>query len=366
MLSLHVDTEREWRGGERQVFQLVTGLRAAGHRAVLVAAPDGELAQRMREGHDLVPLGPRSDVDVAAAWRLSRLIKQSPPDVIHAHDSHAVAMAATALAIASPIPRPPLIASRRSEFRVEHTSFSKWKYSQVDYFLATSGTIADRLVSAGISRGRIAVVSPGVDVERVERTLAAHIHAEFFLPTHAPIVGNVAALVPGKGHHDLIDAATRVIREVPDARFVIAGDGELRGALERQIRDKHLERHVFLAGFRTDIIELTKGFDVYVSSALHEAASMAILDAMAASKAVVAAEAGSVRDLIVDGETGYVVPPKDDAAMAARIVMLLRDAAKRRRMGDAAGARARARFTLERMVNETAEAYARAVARMAA
>jgi L-malate glycosyltransferase len=274
VFSLHVDTEREWRGGERQVFQLVTGLRAAGYRAVLVAPPDGALAQRMREGHDLIPLGTRSDVDVAAAWRLSRLLKQAPPDVIHAHDSHAVAMCATALAIASPSPRPPLIASRRSEFRIEHTSFSKWKYSQVDYFLVTSGTVADRLAAAGIARRQIAVISPGVDVERIERTPAANVHAEFFLPTHAPIVGNAAALVQGKGHHDLIDAAARVIRDVPDARFVIAGDGELRHLLERQIKDKHLERHVFLAGFRTDVIELTKGMDVYVSGALHEAASM--------------------------------------------------------------------------------------------
>jgi glycosyltransferase involved in cell wall biosynthesis len=366
VFSLHVDTERGWRGGERQVFQLVTGLRAAGYRAVLVAPPDGALARRMREGHDLIPFGPRSDVDVAAAWRLSRILKQSPPDVIHAHDSHAVAMCATALAIASPSPRPPLIASRRSEFRVEHTSFSRWKYSQVDYFLVTSGTVADRLAGAGIARRQIAVVSPGVDVERIARTAAANVHAEFFLPTHAPIVGNVAALVPSKGHHDLIEAAARVIRDVPDARFVIAGDGDLRTPLERQIKEKHLERHIFLAGFRTDVVELTKGMDIYVSSAVHEAASMAILDAMAASKAVVAAEAGSVRELVVDGETGYVVPPRDPAALASRIVMLLRDDARRKRMGAAGSARTRARFTLERMVSETAEAYARALARLAA
>ena len=94
--------------------------------------------------------------------------------------------------------------------------------------------------------------------------------------------------------------------------------------------------------------------------------SMAILDAMAASRAVVAAEAGSVRDLVVDGETGYVVQPKDPAALAGRIVMLLRDEARRRRMGAAANARARARFTLERMVSETTEAYACALARLAA
>ena len=114
---------------------------------------------------------------------------------------------------------------------------------------------------------------------------AANVHAEFYLPTHAPIVGNVAALVPHKGHHHLIDAAALVVREVPDARFVIVGDGELREALERQIRDKHLERHVFLAGFRADALELTKGFDIFAVSSIIEGMCTALIDAMAASKA---------------------------------------------------------------------------------
>ena len=123
---------------------------------------------------------------------------------------------------------------------------------------------------------------------------AANVHAEFYLPTHAPIVGNVAALVPHKGQHHLIDAAALVVRDVPDARFVIVGDGELREALERQIRDKHLERHVFLAGFRADALELTKGFDLFVVSSITEGMCTALVDAMAASKPAVATDAGAV------------------------------------------------------------------------
>ena len=113
MFSLHIDTARGWRGGQSQVLHTVLGLRAIGHRAALVAHPDGELLRRMSEGHDLIPLAPRGEVDLAAAWRLSRVIKQLAPDVIHAHDPHAVAMASTALSIVSPSPKPPLVASRR-------------------------------------------------------------------------------------------------------------------------------------------------------------------------------------------------------------------------------------------------------------
>src|SRR5688572_10133716 len=237
------------------------GLRAIGHRAALVAHPDGELLRRMSEGLDLIPLGPRNEIDLAAAWRLSRVVKQLRPDVIHAHDPHGVAMCATALSIASPSPKPALVASRRIEFRIAHNSFSRWKYSQVDCFIANSGAIRDRLVADGIPRPKIVVVNEGVDVERIVRLPTANVHAEFYLPTHASIVGNVAALVPHKGQTHLIDAAALVVRDVPDARFVIVGDGELRQSLEDDIRHRHLERHVFLAGFRVDALELTKSFD---------------------------------------------------------------------------------------------------------
>src|SRR5919106_105776 len=110
MFSLHIDTARPWRGGQSQVMYTVMGLRAMGQRAALAAHPEGELFKRMSEGLDLIPLAPRNEIDLAAAWRLSRVIKQLKPDIVHAHDPHAVAMAATALSIAAPTPRPPLVA----------------------------------------------------------------------------------------------------------------------------------------------------------------------------------------------------------------------------------------------------------------
>ena len=359
MFSLHIDTARSWRGGQSQVMYTVLGLREIGQRAALVAHPEGELYRRMTEGLDLIPLAPRHEVDLAAAWRLSRVLKQLRPDVIQAHDPHGVAMASLALSIATPSPRPPLVASRRVEFRIARNSFSRWKYSQVDCFIANSGPIRDRLVADGIPARKTTVVNEGVDVERIVRLPAANVHAEFYLPTHAPVVGNVAALVAHKGHHHLIDAAALVVRQVPDVRFVIVGDGELRPALEEQIHRLHLERHVFLAGFRLDVLELTKGFDVFAMSSVSEGMCTALVDAMAASKAAVATRAGGIPDVMVDGDTGFLVPPRDHHALADRLVQLLKDDGLRTRMGAAALARARERFTVERMVEGTAAVYAR-------
>src|SRR4051812_9991901 len=165
MFSLHIDTARTWRGGQSQVMYTVLGLREIGHRAALVAHPDGDLLRRMSEGMDLIPLAPRNEIDLSAAWRLSRVLKQLKPDVIHAHDPHGVAMASLALSIAAPAPRPLLVAARRVEFRIGRNSFSRWKYSQVDCFIANSRAIRDRLLADGIPQGKTAIVNEGVDVE---------------------------------------------------------------------------------------------------------------------------------------------------------------------------------------------------------
>jgi glycosyltransferase involved in cell wall biosynthesis len=357
MFSLHIDTAKTWRGGQSQVMYTVRGLRRLDHRTALLAHPQGELFRRMSEGVDLIPLAPRNEVDLAAAWKLSRVLKQMQPDVIQAHDPHAVAMASTALSISSPTPKPSLVATRRIEFPLSRNSFSRWKYSQVDRFIAISAAVRDRLVADGVPGNRVSIVHEGVDVDRIARLQPASVHAAFYLPTHAPVIGNIGALTAQKNQHDLIEAAALVVREVPDARFIILGEGELRSELEQQIHRKHLERHVMLGGFRTDVMALLKGFDVFALSSTHEGMCTSLVDAMAASKAAVATAVGGVPEVLVDGRTGFLVPPHDPHALAQKLVVLLKDAALRDRFGHAGLARARDHFTVERMVERTLAVY---------
>ncbi len=364
--SLHIDTARTWRGGQNQVLLTVLGMRALGHRAMLVAHAAGELRQRAAEGLELIPLAPVTEMDLSAAWKLSRLMKQLRPDVVHAHDPHAVAMAALALSMSgarTPRPLPPLVAARRVDFPIKGNALSRWKYRQVDYFVCASEAIRQILLADGIAADRAVTIHEGIDLGRVDAAPKADLHAELWLPHHAPIVGNVAALVPHKGHRHLIEAAAIVVRKMPDARFVIAGEGELRQALERQIKDHRLEKHVFLAGFRPDILSVHKAFDIFVMSSVTEGLGTSLLDAMACGKPIVATTAGGMPEVVVNGETGLLVPPRDHQAMADAIVTLLRDPAIGARMGRAGEARVAERFSAERMVQETLALYERAVCR---
>jgi len=359
MFSLHVDTARSWRGGQNQVLVTVLGLRALGHRAALVAHPRGELRRRAEEGLELVPLAPRAEMDLAAAWRLARVIRRLTPDIVHAHDPHAVAMAALALSMSTQARTPRLVASRRVDFRLARNALSRWKYRQVDLFICASEAIRRIIVADGVRPERTVTVREGIDLGRVAAAPAAALHEELWLPHHAPIVGNVAALVPHKGQRHLIEAAALVVRQVPDARFVIAGEGELRPVLERAIKEHRLEKHVLLAGFRPDVLSLHKAFDIFVMSSVTEGLGTSLLDAMACGRPVVATTVGGIPEVVVDGETGFLVPPRDHEGMAAALVKLLRDEDLRQRMGNAGLARARRRFSAERMVQETLRVYRR-------
>jgi L-malate glycosyltransferase len=363
MFSLHVDTARTWRGGQNQVLLTVNGLRSIGHRAALVAHPDGELRRRAAEGLDLIPIAPRTEMDLSAAWKFSRLIKRLAPDVIHAHDPHGVAMAALALSIGSAAarggPTPALVASRRVDFHLKGHSFSRWKYRQVDCFIAASEAIRRMLVGDGVPAERTVTVHEGIDVEHAAAAPPVNVHEAFWLPHGAPVVGNVAALVPHKGQRYLIDAAHLVVQQIPDARFVILGEGELREHLERQVHEHHLEKHVLLPGFRTDVLGCIKGFDLFVMSSVTEGLGTSLLDAMACARPIVATGAGGIPEIVENGVNGLLVPVRDSQALAEAMVRMLKDADLRQRMGDAGLARVTERFTVERMVSETADVYTR-------
>lgn len=330
---------------------------------MLVAHREGELFRRASEGPDLVPLAPVNEIDLATAWKLSKIIREWKPEIVHAHDPHAVSMASLAMSFSAPDPRPKTIASRRVDFHLQSHAFSQWKYRQVDGFIAASHAIKQILVSDGIPAGRIEVVHDGIDVEKIQHRPVIDVHAEYWLPHGVPVIVNVGALVGHKGQKYLIEAMPLVLREVPDAHLIIFGEGDLRAPLEKQIKQLSLAKRVLLPGFREDVMSLMKSADLFVMSSVTEGLGSAVLDAMAMGHAVVGTRAGGIPEAVLPDETGLLVAPADAKSLAAAIVRLLKDADLRKQLGEAGRARVTEHFGVDRLVEGTLEAYRRIASR---
>ena len=168
-----------------------------------------------------------------------------------------------------------------------------------------------------------------------------------------PIVLTVARLDPQKNLSDLIRAAA----QVPEARFLVAGEGPMRSALESEIRAHALDGRVELLGFRSDVAELLRACDLFVLPSLFEGLPLSVLEAMAAGKPVIASRVGGTDEAVVHGETGILVPPSDPAALARAIRELLADPATAQAYGARGRARVAREFSVDAMVERVSALY---------
>lgn len=177
-----------------------------------------------------------------------------------------------------------------------------------------------------------------------------------------PVIGILAVLREEKDHATLLRAARRVVDALPEARLLIVGDGPLRGRLEALAAELGLGDRAIFAGMRSDVDEILRIVDVVVlSSYTVECLPFAVLEGMAAGLPAVCTAIGGLPELVEDGATGYLVPPRDPAGLAERLVEVLRDDARRAGMGDAARRRLEEHFTLEHSVRETERVLTRIV-----
>jgi glycosyltransferase involved in cell wall biosynthesis len=374
-----VHSEDTWRGGENQLALLMRGLGEAGVQLALAAPPESPIARRAASvGVPCVPLRIRSGLDLIAARRLARHLRQERYDIVHCHSSHAHSVAFLATwrgwngsryaaseardesagsQVGEEPRRPALVVSRRVDFDVPRRGPGAVKYRHVDLYLAISNGVRDVLQRGGVDPARIAVVPSGIDLAR-HRALGdtAALRQELGLTAGTSVIGNVAALAPHKAQADFIHAAKIVAAELQPVRFFIVGEGELRRELESLVRRLGMQDTILLTGFREDALELLSLFDCFVLSSRLEGLGTSIMDAQVLGVPVVATRTGGVPELIEDGETGLLAPPGDPEQLAATILRLLRDTELRRRCVRNAGETS-ARYDYRHMVRGTLEAY---------
>jgi len=352
---LHVDSARGWRGGQNQVWLSARGMAARGHDVVVACRAGGVLAERARAaGLAVREMRFRGDLWPAGALALASTLKELRPDVVHLHDPHAVSAGLLARRLAAG--RRAFVATRRVDFALRGF-LSRRKYAACDRVVAVSEAIAGVLRRGGLPAERVRVVYEGVR-DRPAQPGGRDALRELGVPEDAPVVGNVAALTGHKDQATLLAAAARVAVRMPEARFVIVGEGERRGRLEALSRELGLERRCIFAGFRADLDRLIPAFTVFCLSSHMEGLGTSLLDAMAFGVPVVATAAGGIPEAVTDGVTGRLVPPRDPDALAAALVEALADPARRAEWGRAGRQRFEEHFTADRMVESTLAVYA--------
>ncbi|HEY2827860.1 MAG TPA: glycosyltransferase, partial [Pirellulales bacterium] len=212
--------------------------------------------------------------------------------------------------------------------------------SLTDAFVAVASRHAEHLMDEEkLPVGRVHTIPNGVDTETYRpQSLGKEVRRQFNIPLAAPIVGIVAVLRPEKNHELFLRVAARVRKEVSEAHFLVIGDGPRRAELESLTSQLNLVDSVHFLGQRPDVVQLLNLFDVFVLTSHNEANPVSILEALATGKPVVATRVGSVPETVLEGVTGYLVNPGDEAEMARQVTALLLDPAKAQRLG-AAGRR---------------------------
>lgn len=345
---LHVDSAREWRGGQNQVRLLVGRLDGREGVEQTVAARRGSrlLAEARAAGAEAVPLAWEAGLDPRAVAALAGPVHAA--DVVHAHSSHALQTAVVALALAGG--RAALVAARRTLGRVRAPAV--WR--RADLVLAVSGAVADRLAEAGLQPARVRVVPDGVEPPEGDGGAGA-LRRAADADEATTLVGTVGALEPEKGHDVFLRAAARLARERPGVRFVVAGEGSGRPELETLAADLGLEGRLVLAGHVPEVARSLADLDVFVLASRQEGLGSAALEALAAGVPSVLARAGGLEE-VAAGEVP-TVPPDDPGALAAAVGRLLDEPEARERAARAGLRRIEERFTAERVAGATLAAY---------
>jgi glycosyltransferase involved in cell wall biosynthesis len=262
------------------------------------------------------------------------------------------------LRAAEGLPRVPIVAHVRQE--IEPPKVRHYELDGVDLVFPVSRQIQQSLEAGGVLPERLQVLYSGVDLSCIPDQPDGHeVRRRFGIAGGALVLGTVANLFARKGYEVMLQALPRILKSSPEVHYLIVGSGDAayEARLRALVRDLGLENHVHFSGFQESVSPWLAAMDVYVHPALMEGFGIAVLEAMAMRKPVVATTTGGLPEIVQGGETGLLVPPGDPDALAKVVLLLLRDSARRLALGEAGRVRVATHFTMDAMMSRLTSGY---------
>jgi glycosyltransferase involved in cell wall biosynthesis len=355
---LIVDLGRDDRGGQHQALLVLQGLRERGHAPELIAVRDSLLARRAKESGAPVHEVGADWRRISAAARIRRLVRARRVDLVHANEPHALTSAWVARAHAAV----PIVASRRIALPLSRDIISIARYRAAARIVAVSHFVEQSVIQSGMPRDRVSVIYDGVRIPaELSQARRQSAREELGIAPESLCIANVAAFVPEKGHALLLDAFAALRPRFPNACLLLRGEGPESSSLQRSARQLQVDAFVKFLPAATKIEDLFAAAKIFAFPSHEEPLGSALLAAMAHGLPCVAIAAGGVPEIVDDGKTGLLVKDCDPEAFATALARLLDEPYEAVRLGEAARAAIRARFSADRMVEETARLYERVV-----
>ena len=351
-------------GTERHLLHVLENLNKDKFNASVVCFSDGPLIDFLKKrGIDAWAIKRDSFFDLRAAKELYNLLKDKKFDLLHSHCGHFSCIIAKIAKV------PYIIETRHGLYfnydDLDKINFfeylvNKYKAKMLDLTLTVSKIDQDLLTEKfNVSHNKVKNIQNGIDVSVIGKTSndMASIKKDLGIHNKDKIVGTVARFTEQKGLKYLIDSIQNVKKEIPNSKFVIVGDGELKNQLISMATRNGNQTDIVFTGYRNDAINLMSTFDVFVLPSLWEGMPYSILEAMALKIPVVATNVFGNKELIVDGKTGILVPPRNGEAIAEAIVVLLTDNKKAKEMGKEGYQRVKNSFSAKKMTEQIEQTY---------
>jgi len=356
---LHTEASLGWGGQERRILVEALAMRQRGHRPIFACDPRGELFQRaQRQNFPVTPIVFGGVSNLCAWMTLRRLLAVGPVNILNTHSS--LDSWVGTLAWRSLRARPLLIRTRHLSTPVKDNRRTRWLY-QTPAAIITTGEVTKALLMEhlGVPARRIFSIPTGVELaEFAPQEKGRELLAQLKIPPGAFIFGSVAVLRSWKGHLYLLEAFQNLIQDGARVFLLLVGDGPYQAVIQEKIAQLGLEPWVRLAGFRDQVAPWFALMDVFVlASYANEGVPQSLLQAMAMARPVVGTTVGGIPEVIVEGDTGLLVPPQDPQALAQAMSRLLADPDYRRELGRRGRELVVERFSMDQMAAEIEAVY---------
>ncbi|WP_421875690.1 glycosyltransferase [Marinoscillum sp.] len=359
MRILHLHSEKNWGGGEKQLLQLVLGLKEHGVEQLLIC-PKGSMLERQcdQEKINKSPLRIDSGISLITCYHFIKLINQYQPDLIHLHTSKAHTLAIVASVFSR---MPPLVLTRRMNNRVSGNWFSRHKYNHpaIQKIICVSDRVKTTL-SLAIPKEKLQSIYGGISIADTEMKIDQNFLTDKYPHLNSKkVIGFVGRLTEVKDPLLFMEMVKTLHKSMDDLSFVIIGNGPLVDVLENEIRKYELEGAVTLVGFTSDSISAISSLDLLVLTSRNEGIPNVILEAFVCQVPVLAVNVGGIPELIKDEKSGLLVnrSPQDLAVGAER---LLQDADLRERVINGGKKRAQ-QLDANKGIEATLELYNRII-----